>query len=419
MARIPIRKLKNAKLDTGLIQQYLDYLQIRIEYVLNRYRMFPGFPGVQTGYDSITGQEFSEEYLCPYSWINGRGVCVFSRFADYFPRYREELEAYAQHVIEAMETHWRLNNRHFPFMANLDGTEKDVGVKPPPGYKSYSDLYACAGFLEYGARRKDQTRLQMAVDIFDETISALDRRHFVTEPDPTPADRILENPWSVALDLANEFAKQTENDRYLDVGANLVEYLLAHYYLPDIGAYIEYITPSGQPFLDEQGRYIVDPGHAIEFCSFAIEFSRLAVEAGRHTQLCAKIRKTAPEVLRWNIAAGWNKKHPGIYKTINAKTGEPVNNTMPWWILPETLLATVLAYEQTRDTAFVEHYQKAHNTYFTVYMNPLTGYGPYQNISGQTGRPVDIVPACKFQDPEFHSGKNILTVTDVLKRIDL
>ena len=41
----------------------------------------------------------------------------------------------------------------------------------------------------------------------------------------------------------------------------------------------------------------------------------------------------------------------------------------------------------------------------------------YQNIDGKTGKPVDLVPACKFQDPEFHSGKNILTVTEVYKRI--
>jgi hypothetical protein len=52
-------------------------------------------------------------------------------------------------------------------------------------------------------------------------------------------------------------------------------------------------------------------------------------------------------------------------------------------------------------------------------MNPLTDYGPFQNISGSTGEPVDIVPACKFQDPEFHSGRNLLTVVGVAKRVGL
>jgi mannose/cellobiose epimerase-like protein (N-acyl-D-glucosamine 2-epimerase family) len=416
MAEMPVRELKAASLDEELVAQYLSYLDIRIRFLLNRYRRFPDFPGVQSGYNSITGEEFRQEDLYPYSWINGRGVCVFSRFAELFPAYSVELHAFARHVISAMENQWLINGRHFPFMANLDGSEKDVGVKPPPGYKSYSDLYACAGFLEYGARCKDKKRLEMAQEIFAETILALERRHFVTEPQPTPEDRILENPWSVALDLANEMVKHTGDEQYLDAGARLVEHLLKHYYLPDLAAFVEYITPEGQPFVDEEGRQIVDPGHAIEFCSFALEFARLADEGKKHGKLKARIFELIPKLILWNLERGWNKTHGGIFKTIDARTGQPVNDTMPWWIPPETLLALVLAYERTRDRVFLMHFQRVHNAYFQLYMNPLTDYGPYQNISGSTGIPVDIVPACKFQDPEFHSGKNLLTVTEVVRR---
>ena len=417
MSQMPIEIMEKPKLDGELIHSYLEYLGIRIRFLLDRFQRYPDFPGVHTGYDSITGEEFSDKYIFPYSWINGRGVSVFTRLADFFPQYSEKLNAYALHVISSMENHWERNNHHFPFMANLDGTERDVGVKPPPGFKSYSDLYACAGFIEYGARRNDKKRLDMAKEIFTTTIEALDERKFVTEPDPTPEDRILENPWSVAVDLANEFVKHLNDQKYLDISARLITYLLDHYYIESLGAYIEYITPDGKPFLDEEERYIVDPGHAIEFCSFCLEFARLAAKYQRFGSLCDRIHKIIPALLHWNIEHGWNKNYPGIYKTIDARSSAPLNETMPWWILPETLLGTILGYESCNDSVFLQHFMNAHNTYFTIYMNTKTKYGPYQNIDGKTGKPVGVVPACKFQDPEFHSGKNILTVTEVYKRI--
>jgi hypothetical protein len=66
-----------------------------------------------------------------------------------------------------------------------------------------------------------------------------------------------------------------------------------------------------------------------------------------------------------------------------------------------------------------ENLGSGQNAYFLTYMNPLTQYGPFQNISGRTGVPVAIVPACKFQDPEFHSGKNLLSIVEVARRTGL
>ena len=418
MGTLPVRQMTTPAIDGGLTQQYLDYLNLRVDFLLDRFRRFPDFPGVQTGYNSITGEEFGPEDLLPYSWINGRGACVFARLAEYFPEHRDELNAFAQHAIETLEVHQRINGGHFPFQANLDGTEHPVGVRCPPGCKSYSDLYAGAGFVEYSARRKDPARAQLSRRIFEETYAALGQNQFVTEPDPTPPDRILENPWSVGLDLANECVKQIDAG-YLRQGAALVTHLLDRYYLPKKGYFVEYVTPDSRVFEDEEGRRIVDPGHSIEFCSFTLEFARLAKGQPEFADVMRRIDQVIPNLLKWNVRTGWNKTHPGIYKTIDAESGRPVNDTMPWWILPETMLALILSYEHTGDPECLEMYRDTHNAYFSTYMNPITNYGPFQNVSGKTGKPVDIVPACKFQDPEFHSGKNLLTVVAVAKRIGL
>ena len=417
MAKMPIQPLPEPRLEEATSRRYLEYLRLRAEFLLDRYRRFPAFPGVQTGYDSITGEEFPASDLFSYSWINGRGACVFTRFADRFPALREPLLEFARHTLSAMEEQYEKNGRHFPFMAWPDGVEKDVGCPCPPGFKSYSDLYACAGFLEYGAGMEDPRRIGTARRIFDETVEALDRNRFITEPSPTPEDRVLENPFSVAVDLANELAKRLGDPAYVRAAAALIRRLLDRWYLPDLGAYVEYVTPQGAPFVEENGVQLVDPGHAIEFFSFALEFSRLAEMHGLEEQTRRQVNELAPRLILRNIEKGWNREHPGIYKTIDAVSGAPVNDTMPWWILPETLLAVLLAYERTRDPVFLEQYRRVHNTYFDVYMNPKTGFGPFQNLDGRTGRPIPVVPACKFQDPEFHSGKNILSAVDVIRRI--
>ncbi len=416
---IPIKKIDKLELDESLVKDYLKYLEIRIEFLLDRFNRNKDFPGVQTGYNSITGEEFSEEDIYSYSWINGRGLCVFVRFADYFPNYKIPLLEFASHIIGHMRKQWEINNHHFPFMANFDGTEKDVGCTCPEGYKSYSDLYACIGLIEYGSRLKNQKYIKMAQRIFKEIIYSLESNKFISEPDPIPSDRLFENPWSCALDLANEFAKHLDETQYIDIGAKLIEYLLSNFYFKKIGVYVEFITPDGDLFVDEKGRYTVDPGHSIEFCSFCLEFCRIAENKNLYKNLCERIKKVIPGLLIWNVKNGWNKNHPGIYKTINAKTGDPINNTMPWWILPETMLAVILAYERDKKDEYLDLFKEIHNGYFTNYVNPITDFGPFQNIDGNTGKPIDIIPACKFQDPEFHAGKNILTVTEVIKRLNL
>ena len=414
---MPIKEIKELKFNLEFLQNYLDYLEIRIKFLLKRFRNFPNFPGVQAGYNSVTGNEYAKKDIFSFSWPNGRGVYVFSRFSEYFPSNKIELMDYATHTIKAMEKQFFINNNYFPYIAYLNGKEKYLGCERPKGYKSYSYIDACFGFIEYGFRTKDNGYISFAKQIFDEIIKALDLNIFITEGEPTLDVRIPENPWSCALDLSNEFMKDFGDKKYLDISTKLIKYLLDKYYIKDLKIFIEYTTPGGEPFLGEEGEIIVNPGHSIEFCSFCLEFARIAKKYKGYETICEEIDRIIPDLLIWNIKNGWSKKHPGIYRTINAKNGLPIDNIMPWWVLPEAMLAVMLAFERTINDKFLEYFKAIHNTYFLTYMNPKTEFGPFQNIDGSTGKPTDgLGPVIKFQDPEFHSGKNLLMVTDIIKR---
>ncbi len=394
-----------------------SYLRMRAEFLLKRYRAHPRFPGLHTGYDSITGKEFPDTEIASFSWINGRGAGVLCRMARLFPDLGDSLTDYAHHVIQAMERHLEMNARRFPFMADLDGRELPVGSPVPEGYRTYSDLYACFGFLEYGLHAEDISRLDTAKRLLADCIAAVRENRFAPLPDPTPTDRIMENPASICVDLLNEFAAQLDEACYLDEAEDLVGHLLERHYRDDIGGFVEYVRPDGAPFADEQGRIPVDPGHAIEFCSFALEFARLCDAADAHSDVCGRIGRICPPLILWNIERGWNPRLGGLYKLVDGRSGKPIDNTMPWWSPPETLLALLRAYERTPDVHFLECYREINNAYARNYLNPRTGFGPYQCRDGTAGAPAPVVPACKFQDPEFHSGRNLLRCVEILERL--
>lgn len=416
LSRILIREpISRHVLRADLPWAYRAYLEVRIRFLLDRFRRFPDFSGVHTGYSALTGEEFPPEDLVSYSWINGRGAYVFARFAEAFPDYRDELLRFAHDVIEVMEPHVELNGGRFPFTVNPSETEKAVDRPFPTGFRSDSDQHACAGFLEYGVRANDSKRLDTAKRMLEECLEAVRENRFLSEPRSLPRDRIPHNPWP--LDLANEFTKTLQDPAYLDIGEEMAQRLLDYHYFPEMNAFVEYVTPQGDAVTEEDGSCVVCPGHVAEFTAFALEFSRLAEEWGRKSKLQERINEVCPKLLLWNVDNGWNEKHGGMYLRIDAKTCRPLDDNMPWWCLPESMLALLLAYERTGSTVFLERYARLNNAYFTRWLNPRTSYGPFQMRDGKTGQPIDVMPACKFQDPEFHSGRSLLACIETMERI--
>ena len=117
---------------------------------------------------------------------------------------------------------------------------------------------------------------------------------------------------------------------------------------------------------------------------------------------------------------GFNKTHPGLYKAVNTRTGEPIEETMPWWNLPETMRAAARSCEATPDSemrdACVQVLKKCHNAYFQYYLNRDNMLFPYQSISGEAGRVVDKAPAVPEGDPLYHTNLALLDMLNVIAR---
>jgi mannose/cellobiose epimerase-like protein (N-acyl-D-glucosamine 2-epimerase family) len=118
---------------------------------------------------------------------------------------------------------------------------------------------------------------------------------------------------------------------------------------------------------------------------------------------------------------GFNRKHPGLYKAVDTKTGKVINDDMPWWNLPETMRAAILAYEVAADDKVgrqcLEMLRICHNAYFAHYLNRDNMLFAYQTISGATGKVADKVPAVPEGDPLYHTNLALLEMLEVLDRL--
>ena len=137
--------------------------------------------------------------------------------------------------------------------------------------------------------------------------------------------------------------------------------------------------------------------------------------------LIERADRDMPRLLVWDMEVGFNDRHPGLLKAVKPSTREPIIDEMPWWNLPETMRAAVLAYEVAADDAqrkaMLEIAAKCHNAYFAFYPNRETMLFPYQTLSGESGEVIDVVPAVPEGDPLYRTNLAVLDMLDVIERI--
>jgi hypothetical protein len=372
---------------------------------------------VHTGFNALTGEDLPAKDLFSYSWINGRGAFVFARFAGAYTEFADELMTYAGHVVESIERIRSKLGGSIPFGVPVrDGSRLVLGRHRAAVHaRTYGDLFSCLGLLEYGVRAGDKQRIALAEAIYDEVVEALKGGSFVNEPSQLDVGFVSENFWSTALDVANEFYHALGSRKYLDLASGLAQTVINTFYRPEERFVREYVRPGGTASGPHWMFHVTDPGHAIEFAGFCLILREAAVAAGVKQPLIETLGSVAPTLIHSSLESGWNPRHGGIFKTIDVRTGRPIDALMPWWSLPEAMLSTWLAYEMTADAALLEWYRRVHDTYFLRYLNPITRWAPYQTIDGKTGLPVDSPPACPFQDPDYHSARNIHTMVRRLR----
>lgn len=103
---------------------------------------------------------------------------------------------------------------------------------------------------------------------------------------------------------------------------------------------------------------------------------------------------------------------------IDLVSRRPYNDGMPWWNLPESMRAAMLAHNAAGDPAIrracLQMVRETSNAFLGMFVRPEVHMMAYQTLD-RNGKPVKVVPATPDLDPGYHTG---LSIIDFLAALD-
>jgi mannose/cellobiose epimerase-like protein (N-acyl-D-glucosamine 2-epimerase family) len=219
--------------------------------------------------------------------------------------------------------------------------------------------------------------------------------------------------------LLKERFSAAQKEALRDVACDYMEFVMDRHFDKTTNRFSEWIDPG----TGERG-HLLDPGHCTEFVGLAFSAIRSMDSGGgghsdRRSRVFQKANAMLPQILFSAFESGFNPRLGGIHKAVDNRTGEPLDASMPWWNLPETMRAALFAAKSSPETEIVERclriFAKCHNAYFSNYLNKENQLFPFQTRSGETGGVLDAAPAVPEGDPLYHTNLCVLEILSTLE----
>jgi hypothetical protein len=354
-----------------------------------------------TGSDGWRGPGFL------YGWIQGRGLEAIVTHAAYFASEDRELSAEFDDAgrslygavgdLQAADGHAYFCYDEVLRPIYPDAAGRVCAQLRPADLYTYSDAFACKGLVAASARYASAALPRHLEHLAAVVASIEDGRFVIDERLPLDRGALAEQaddfaPRMILLGAAALLAGIGCREQAA-FGDRFIAHVLDRHY--DVRTGHLHNVP-GEPE--------TNPGHAIEFVGFALDY----LPADADPALVGTLERILLSSFRAGMA------DPGISLTVSVDTGAPTSPYCPWWSLPETIRAAALAHERTRSGPTLEAWRRAHEAFFGRYWRgdpPIA----YQNMT--THGPIDHVPATPDLDPGYHTGLSLLAAIEVIDRL--
>ena len=342
-------------------------------------------------------------------WMQGRCAWLFSYLCHRYGM-REEWRNAAKSCIEFLETHCvnRAQGNRLYFTVTREGAPLRQRRY------SFSEAFYIMANAEYGALTRDETCLKRARTAF-ELVYQLQHGLLAdptglgpkTIPD-TRKLRALAEPM-IYLNLCSVMRRcDPENvSLYNQRAGECVETIFQYHHKPDLGCTLETVGENGEFLEDISACRMINPGHAIECSWFLME------EAIDRKD--ATLMRQALEVYQCALDKGWDRDYEGLLYFVDClgKPPESYEHDMKlWWPHTELLIASLMAYRETRQEAYWQNFEKTLSYCKRMFALPKAGewYG-YLRRDGQPTMPPAI--GSTFKGP-FHLPRMLIYVDDIL-----
>jgi hypothetical protein len=379
---------------------YVDVSARTLRWMLARPRRHGAF--VDTKVNPITLRDYGPQdgWRGPdvtFGWIQGRALEAIATHAAYFaaedPALSADLDTAGRALYGALG---RLFDAHghgyFAYDRDLRPVWPDAnGVlhvqKPAGDLFTFSDTFVLKGLVAAARRYAPEEADRHAGNLL-RVVAAIEAGRFVSD-ERQPLDAAARaslrdeyGPRMILLGAASMLAA-LGLENAASFGRRFIDHVLARHAVGD-GA-----------LADVPGEDVSNPGHAMEFVGFGLEW----LEGRDDPATVAALR----DVFMASARIGFHG--PGISARVTLSTGEPLSPHCPWWSLPETVRAAALLHRRTGDPAVLAIWRRAHDLFFARYWRgepPLA----YQTLTAEG--PVDFVPATPDLDPGYHTGLSLL-----------
>lgn len=297
-----------------------------------------------------------------YHWFQGRGVWTFSHLYLSWKKEPRFLEA-ARKTCDFMLKFFPQDKEGFRWAT---WTARDGTVIAPYADDPFGCYFGIEGMFELAAATGDDKLRDKALDLF------LRHYDFVRRPDtklsPYPLGTRGFNMEMADLQIATQFLRRRDDARVAGIAAACVDAIMNRFYGPEIKMFYEILdrdlaVPKGW---ENQS----NPGHNVEIMWLVMDEARR--RGDRALFALAKERMLA------SLEIGWDEIHGGVVAGVRVGEGcheWPVsvpagmtdefrdrgeyNYMKAHWTIGETMIATIMAFEETREEWAGRYFAKA------------------------------------------------------------
>lgn len=336
-------------------------------------------------------------------WFQGRAGWTFSTAYRTVSPKPEYLEA-AKSCVEFIERHcFDVDGRMF-FRVTREGL-------PVIKRKRYifSEAFAAMAFAAYSRATKNPAYAEKARAIFDRIGQTLGtpgilEPKFNAETRPAQGFAIPMILLAVAQELR---AAQPESDRfYTDYIDRAIAHISGTFLDEEHRCVLEQVGPNGERQFDHFEGRLLNPGHSIEASWFIMNESRLR---GGDRRLV----ETGCKILDWMWEWGWDKEYGGIiyYRDALGKPGNEYWHDMKfWWPQTEAIIATLMAYAETKDPRYAKNFDAIYD--WTTTRFPDKEFGEWYGYMHRDGRLSTDLKGNMYKGP-FHIPRMYLECYDI------
>lgn len=444
-----------------LVEPYRAMIATQFRVILDRTERSACYPWIDTRLNLTTGEELPAEHPLlgrdlVSGWVQGRGLEAVTRFAAWLAPFAGDGEVdrligrarrLAADLLGRLQRARTVNGGHLYFFMSPDGAAFHLGpglervavTLEPASPHNYSDLFCAKGMYAAAHLVGEPAAVSEARAFCLAVYRDIMARAFRSDqPQPAAGARawvagvFSHGPYMIALGMAALFAEYEPGPQTTELGLTLARHIVENHInlagrWPRLRAhdFVEFVDAGGNPYADESGRVVSDPGHSLEFVGLFLKFEQAVRRGGcaapTQQKAIERLVRVMPALLARAFESGFRPAVGGICKTVDLLTRLPIDDTMPWWSLPETIRAALAAWSvaerDERQQRCLEILAQSHNAFVTHYVRPAIHLMAVK-VRAAEGHDIDAAPAYPDADPGYHTALSLIDALALIPAAD-